>query len=978
MRLATLFWAGAGYFALAQISLLISHQPGNIATLWYANAYGVCFLLTVPRAHWWSVMVAITAANVVANLVMREFTWLSLAFTPGNLLEMTLAAYFLQKSDALREVVTSVRQVLRALFWGGMIPSLFGALVGATVLYAYGLASFDKVWFSWFEGSTIGAVSVLPLGFIVIVRGLPETLDVCRRADVATAIAIAVGVSILAPQTLPFPFIYLCGTLMAVAVIGGFSAVAVANLLCSLAIGTLIAIGAFPPPSNLSGRFAEALFYFPLFLVLIAPLLLAAAFEREKEQREEAARREANTRNLYQETPAMMCSVNLEGRITNVNQALLRRLGYEAHEILGCKANSFLTLESARYSTGAMFPHFMHDRQIDNLDYQFLTKSGERLDAKVSAIWELDADHNPKQALCVIRDVTAEKRLGAQLLAEQELIQVTLRSIGDGVVTTDEAGRITFLNSVAEAILGWSSAEATGQSFADVVRLFDDDNDDLPIDPVAQCLLHQKKFALPMSTVLRDRQGQEYGVQDSVAPILSANGEMLGCVMVFQDVTEARAIGERMTYLAYHDSLTGLPNRILLLDRLTQSCQLGLRQHEQFAVVFIDLDHFKHVNDSLGHALGDELLKVIANRLTGALRASDTVSRLGGDEFVVLLADLAGVQHAREVAEKIIREVATPCILSGTTINVTLSMGISLFPADGIDPETLMKHADATMYRSKREGRSCYHFFSKIDDDAALVRLKLESDLRHGITAGQFQVHYQPIVDASTHRAVAVEALVRWFPPESPMQTPERFIPVAEETGLIVPLGNVILEQVCKQLRLWAGTPLAHLRIAVNVSPLQLIHASFIANLAGLLQQYEVPGEKLELEITETALMSDPDRALALIWKIKAMGIHIAIDDFGTGYSSLSYLKRFPMDTLKIDQTFVRELEVDHSDRALVKAILAMSQSLGLNVVAEGVETVGQAKMLADMDCHTLQGYLFAKPADSQTVTFWLSAQLGY
>jgi diguanylate cyclase (GGDEF)-like protein len=389
--------------------------------------------------------------------------------------------------------------------------------------------------------------------------------------------------------------------------------------------------------------------------------------------------------------------------------------------------------------------------------------------------------------------------------------------------------------------------------------------------------------------------------------------------------------------------------------------------------MFLDLDHFKRVNDSLGHAVGDELLKTVARRLTHTLRASDTVGRLGGDEFVILVADIDGPAPAAEVARKVLADLAQSCLLEGTEISIRVSLGIAMFPEDGADPDILMKRADAAMYRSKREGRNRFDFYSPDMDEPATERLQIEADMRHGIAAGEFVAHYQPVVNASNRAPVAVEALARWMRGGRGMELPDTFIPIAEETGMIVALGASILQQACGQLSLWAGGPLSHIRIAVNVSKLQLADPGFVDTVAEALRRTGAPGGQLEIEITESTLMNFPERALAVLSQLKKLGVRIALDDFGTGYSSLSILKSFPVDIVKIDRSFVSDLETNPDDREVVNAILAMSRSLRLDVVAEGVERDSQASILASMKCPSLQGFLFSVPADAERTSAWLS-----
>ncbi len=968
--------AAGSYFALALIAILLSRHASSIAMLWYANALGVALLQARPGKDWPALLGAMAFGNVAAGLAVGDPALVTLSCTPVHLFEIVVGGVLLRRCCVPAQCVSQAGMLLKALLLGCTLPSLLGAVLGAALLSTHGFGTFEKLWLAWFEGSSIGGVAVLPLGLLLVARGWRPLASELRRPQVWAALLLVVVVTLWAPTELPHPYVYISIALVLVASVGRFAGAALGVLLCSLAIWLLIASGSFRPLMVIR-PVSDSLFYLPLVLVLVPPLLLGATFERIRQGVMELARREDDFRSLYQQTPVMMHSVDTDRRLLSVNDEWLTRLGYQRSEVLGRDSMEFLTPASRRRAEESVLSRFMREGFLRDVDYQMVTKSGEVIDVQLSAIWQKDAEGRPVRTLSVLKETTEQKRLAAELAAEKERIEVTLHSIGDGVVTTDDRGRITYMNPVAEQLVGQPLAEAKGRAFGDVVHLFDQDTGTALPSPIENCLHGQRVAGVPRNAVLRDRQGKEYGVQNSVAPLLGRDESLLGAVMVFQDVTEARALSQKLAYLAHHDSLTDLPNRVLFQDRVHQACQFGHRQRGRFAVVFMDLDHFKHVNDSLGHAVGDELLKTVARRLTGLLRGSDTVCRLGGDEFVMLLSEVGGPDDVGEVAKKVLREVALPCVLEGTDVSVGISLGIAVFPEDGEDPQTLMKHADAAMYRSKREGRNRYQFFSKAVDQAASARLRLEADMRRGLSEGQFVAHYQPIIDAATAQPVALEALARWDRPGHGLQGPFVFITVAEESGLIVPLGAAMLRQACEQLRAWRGSALAHITIGVNVSPVQLADADFVEMVAETLRSTGVEGTQIAFEITESTLMKDPEATLGVLMQIRALGIRIAIDDFGTGYSSLGHLKRFPVNAVKIDRSFVRDLETDPDDRELVKAIVAMSRSLRLRVVAEGVETEAQADILTAMDCTSLQGYLYARPADAGTIAAWLLARSG-
>ncbi len=433
---------------------------------------------------------------------------------------------------------------------------------------------------------------------------------------------------------------------------------------------------------------------------------------------------------------------------------------------------------------------------------------------------------------------------------------------------------------------------------------------------------------------------------------------------------------ERVRHLAHYDELTGLPNRTMFNLQLTRSLAQARRRDKPLAVLFIDLDRFKNINDTLGHEAGDRVLREIAERLRGCLRDSDIVGRLGGDEFVVLVEELPEPVHVTAVAQKILAAVAKPFVLDAQEYYLTASIGISTYPADSDDVQSLLKNADIAMYRAKEQGKNNYQFYSAQMNVHILKRVALESSLRHALEHNEFLLHYQPKVDIVSGRIIGMEALVRWQQPEQGLLIPPaQFIPLAEETGLIVPIGAWVLKTACARNKSWQQQGLPPLRIAVNLSARQFAHENLLQDVTNVLHETGMDPAALELEITESMVMHDPEHAVKLLTKLKAMGIHLAIDDFGTGYSSLGYLKRFPIDSVKIDLSFIRDLPVDSDDAAITRAIIAMAHGLKLRVVAEGVETGEQLSFLRAHGCDEMQGHYFSKPLPEHE--FFLLVQNG-
>jgi len=556
-------------------------------------------------------------------------------------------------------------------------------------------------------------------------------------------------------------------------------------------------------------------------------------------------------------------------------------------------------------------------------------------------------------------------RATAAMSLKNEAASAVLDAIGEAVLRTDTRGNVIYLNGMAVKMSGWSREEALGQPISDVLRIVDRANG-TAIRNVVEVTINEDKTvrlrANCKSCVLIRRDGLEFGVEIAVADTHDQDGTVTGAVVAFRDVSAARATSVEMSHLAQHDSLTDLPNRILFKDRLTQAIALAVRQDKQLAVMFLDLDHFKKINDSLGHGVGDQLLQSVAKRLVTCVRRTDTVSRLGGDEFVILLSQVARGDDAAVSARKIIRALAAPHIIDNKSLDINVSLGISRFPIDGPDAETLMDNADTAMYDAKEHGRNNFQFF-RLDMHARLTENRLlEADLRSALGRNQFVLHYQPKFNLYTGDITGVEALLRWTHPGRGMVSPAQFVPIAEECGLIVPIGRWVLLEACKQSRAWSDAGLGVVSVAINVAAAEFQDKDFLSGVRAVLIATGVAPENLELEMTESALMEDAESTLVVLGALKAMGVQLAIDDFGTGYSSFTYLRRFPVDALKLDQSFVQEISADPRDADIVSAMIDIGKSAKLRVIAEGVETRAQLKFLQRHGCREGQGYYFSRP----------------
>ena len=679
------------------------------------------------------------------------------------------------------------------------------------------------------------------------------------------------------------------------------------------------------------------------------------------------------------------------GRVTYLNPVAESTTGWIAVDAIGKPlAQGFLIIHD---DTGAAienpFETVRHSGERTKLssDAVLIDKSGLRVPIECSAAPMRDRQGQFAGSVIVFRDLrgrrAAERALKCSeesraenaeaLFGEKERAQVTLNSIGDAVVCTDFRGRVTYLNLVAESVTGWPQAEASGRALDEVFRLVDSSTRGRIPVPAARAIIEDTTVGPGADCMLIRRDGAQLAVETSAAPIHDRHGGVIGSVMVAHDVTVARELSHKLARLALHDSLTDVPNRALLNDRLDQAIVRAHRSGGSVALLYMDLDRFKHINDSLGHAVGDELLKSVARRLLACVRSSDTVSRQGGDEFLILLEEVAHAEDAAVCAEKIIQAMDAPHQIGDHDLRLTVSIGIATFPEDAADADTMLRNADFAMYQAKYSGRNNYQFYKPEMNAHAIERQSVETDLRQAIERQEFVLNYQPRVDLETGTIVGVEALIRWDRPSRGLMPPAQFIPIAEESGLILPIGRWALDEACRQARAWQDGGFSPISIAINVSAVELRARDFLANVRQILQNSRLEPRFLEIELTETFMMQDWKSAAQILRALKSLGVRIALDDFGTGYSSLSNMRRFPIDTLKIDQSFVRDMTTDTDDASIVGAVIDIGRSLHMRVVAEGIQTRDQLVFLQNRQCPEGQGYYFGPPVPATQFTALLS-----
>jgi diguanylate cyclase (GGDEF)-like protein/PAS domain S-box-containing protein len=665
--------------------------------------------------------------------------------------------------------------------------------------------------------------------------------------------------------------------------------------------------------------------------------------------------------SVVEHTEDAIISHTPEGIITSWNGGAERLYGYSEAEALG---RSIVTLmpPDKRVEEQYTLDYLRRGQSIEQQETTRLRKDGTLVHVSLTISPIKDGQGRVVGVSRTARDISARRAAEEELFREKELAQVTLQSIGDAVITTDPVGSITYINPVAESMTGWRNAHAIGRPLGEVFRIIDGTTREaLPV-PMRAALRDNRRNGPIANTTLISRNGREIAVESSASPIHDRGGQVVGGVLIFRDVSETYAMAMRMTHQAQHDFLTGLPNRVLLVDRLTQSMAHARRNNTHAALLFVDLDRFKQVNDSLGHEAGDELLKMVAGRFRACVRESDTVCRQGGDEFVVLLGAVHEVQDAGYVAEKILNASAQPYHVRGHEVHVGASIGISLFPNDGTDVDTLTRNADAAMYHAKQLGRQNYQFYTAAMNARAHEYFTLENDLRRALRDRELALHYQPLHEVATGQLIGCEALLRWNHPTRGLLSASDFLPLVEDSALNVPVNQWVLREACLQYQAWLTAGLNPPPVSVNLSAAQFKRNDFLPSITEILAETGMQPQQLNLELTENIVMHDADANVELLQSVKAMGVRVSIDDFGIGYSSFGHLRRLPIDVLKIDKSFVSDLPADADCCAITSTIIGIGKTLRHRVVAEGVETAEQLSFLRERGCDAVQGFHYSPP----------------
>ena len=668
---------------------------------------------------------------------------------------------------------------------------------------------------------------------------------------------------------------------------------------------------------------------------------------------------EAQLRLVTDNVPAMIAYFDAECRYRYANLKYREFhagssesiIGKTLEEVLGEEIGRLVRADLVRALNGEARNYVRRIRGRDD---------GSVRDLEVWLVPHRDEAGMVRGVYALLLDETRRRRAEESLQLRTRAIEASVNSI---MITepTSDGQEIVYVNPAFERITGYSSAEVMGKS---PNFLHGEDRDQKGVKGLQAATRELREATVLLRNYRKD--GTLFWNELHVAPVRDSAGRVSHFIGVGNDVSERIRYQEEIERQANYDSLTGLPNRNLLNDRLAQATVQARRSGQPFAVMFVDLDHVKRINDSLGHPVGDQVIATIGQRIAEMLRLGDTVARIGGDEFVVLLENLTRENDAAAVAIKVMNVVGTPLKVEGREFVLTASIGVALYPKDGADAATLLRNADTALYRAKAAGRDCFRFFAAEMNERAVQFLTMENDLRKALAAKEFRLQYQPIVTIATREVVGAEALVRWGRSDGSVVSPVQFIPVAEESGLITPIGRWVLETATRQASEWNRRQNARLYVSINLSARQFRDPQLVGMVRSVLESAKVDPALITLELTESTVMQNAEEAIATLKVLKELGVKLALDDFGTGYSSLAYLKRFPIDVLKIDRAFVRDLQTDREDRALSRAIVDLARALQLDVVAEGVETQRQSQILADNGCMLAQGNLFGRPVDPE------------
>ncbi len=681
---------------------------------------------------------------------------------------------------------------------------------------------------------------------------------------------------------------------------------------------------------------------------------------------------------VVEQNPATIIITDTEGRIEYVNDKFVETSGYAKAEVIGRNTRLLRSPSTAAAPYHDLWATITAGQSWHG-EFENRRRDGSRYHERALVAPILDSHGRISNFVAIKEDISELKQMIDRLHESESRFRGVVSVMAEGLMLWSESGALVFANPAAEEIFATSQADFPSGTAGDsgTTRLREDGeafpSEGWPWVAAIRDACEVREVVMG----LRSPDGSLRWILINASPLCTGDAtQPNAAVATFTDITERKAAQQRAEFLAHHDPLTGLPNRLLLRDRLERAIALARRSHGRVALMFLDLDRFKTINDSLGHPIGDQLLKAVVERLKTCVRESDTLSRQGGDEFVIVLGDARDSEAVARLADKIQERMATPFLVDRHALSTSFSIGIALFPDDGDDFDSLTQKADTAMYHAKHAGKNAHRFFTEQMNRQAVEHMQLETRLRLALKRGEFVLHYQPQMDLESGSITGVEALVRWQSPDEGLIAPAKFIPIAEETGLIVPLGKWVMGEACRQARAWQDAGLPKFSVAVNLSTVQFRRSDLVETVINSLVLADLDSEWLELELTESILIQDAEATLDTARRLKAIGVKLSVDDFGTGYSSLAYLKRFAVDKLKIAQPFVRDLVTDPDDALIVRAIVQMAHGLKLRTIAEGVESAEMAEHLQRFECDEIQGYWLARPMPSDKLSAFVRDRL--
>jgi diguanylate cyclase (GGDEF)-like protein/PAS domain S-box-containing protein len=943
------------YFITAQSGLSLSLLEHSVTVFWPPSGISLAVLLLYGYRFWPWVFIGSFCANWVSGLPLLAV----LGMAGGSMLEALLGAYLLNSYSRFNVELTEARDVFRLLWRGGILSTLLSAILGTLCLTWAGAIQWEqyaKTMMFWWMGDGLGVVLFAPIT-IAILRHRHFEWTVAYRQQVLAMYAILLLMSVLiftdASRTL-FGNQFKAFTLIAVVVWAALS-------FNSRVVGTVllfISLGALFSAATGQGYFHHAvkdhshIFDLWLFLMvfgMIGVTLSAVNFQRNRAR----IHLERSERNLKR---AQHVSKVGSWELDIVRNKL--EWSEEAYRIFGMDNSAELKLET--------FLGFIHPDDVLTVKTAWneamqgaafdiehrIVVCGQVKWVHQQAEFDFSEQGKAESGVGTITDISANK------LAEEQsrLAAKVFDNTNEAILITDVNNNIVTVNEAFTNMTGYSLDEVKGRN---PKLLSSGEHDEAFFKDMWKSIVELGSWQGEI--IDKNKAGNHFYKHLAINAVKNEQGLVTHYISISSDISERKEYDKNVHFLAYYDVLTGLPNRTLLRDRLGQMIAAAHRDNMQFALLFLDLDRFKYINDSMGHSVGDKLLQSVAQRLQVCVREGDTVSRIGGDEFIVLLREI-DEQGVALVADKLLKTLATPFNLNGQEISTYASVGIALYPEHATDIDVLMKNADAAMYCAKENGRNNYKFFTPEMNFRANQVFLMEKDLRVALEQDQFTLVYQPQVDLMTGKICGAEALLRWKHPEKGFISPAEFIPVAEETGQIVPIGEWVIRTACWRFAAWQKQGMPAIPIAVNLSIRQLRQPNLAEVIEAALEENGLDPHYLELEITEGIMMGDTKSAMAFLSRMHSLGVQMSIDDFGTGFSSLSYLKNLPVNKLKIDQSFVRDIETDESDAAIVRSIISLGHRLDLKVIAEGVETLEQLDFLRIRGCDEVQGYYFSRP----------------